>query len=343
MRPILVILIATVISPLAKSNTVSESLTFFKSDGLAFTTYNTTRTSGSRYNLFLPKLKQAEQSQEKALSNYLYIFPNNYGWDINSEKNYNLLKFRQGDHATLVQGSYEGTKQIAIDAKGIYKLKTWDGKQKTSRGNFGNWTSGGFSQYARVFDFPDNFEIVSYKSNRQGVWKLRHNTLSFFANGVNNVTFEIEYRLKSQQTFESLETALNDVEAEVKQIGDGVQVTLGSQLLFSSGSARLSKEGMSVLNQLIGSIKQNDKQIVIEGHTDNVAISGALAKVFPTNWELSSARSLTILHYFIKSGIVANRLESRAFGSIKPVADNNTAEGRAKNRRIEIKLIEKPG
>ena len=82
----------------------------------------------------------------------------------------------------------------------------------------------------------------------------------------------------------------------------------------------------------------DDKNIRIEGHTDNVKIIGRLALVYPTNWELSAARAINVSRYLQEKGIAPAVLSATAFGEYQPVADNATAEGRAKNRRIAIIL-----
>ena len=84
-----------------------------------------------------------------------------------------------------------------------------------------------------------------------------------------------------------------------------------------------------------------DKAIRIEGHTDNKQIVGALTKKFPTNWELSAARAINVTRYLQQQGLDPAVLSAVAYGEFKPVAANDTDEGRAKNRRIEIILVAK--
>ena len=88
-------------------------------------------------------------------------------------------------------------------------------------------------------------------------------------------------------------------------------------------------------------IQVEDKVIRVEGHTDNLKIHGALAQKYPTNWELSAARAVNVARYLQKQGIDPDILSATAFGEHKPVASNDTKEGRAKNRRIEIVLLPK--
>ena len=111
------------------------------------------------------------------------------------------------------------------------------------------------------------------------------------------------------------------------------------KILFASGEAEVKPEGLAVLQRVIEILKGiKDKAIRIEGHTDNVKIGGSLTRKYPTNWELSAARALTVTRYLEKQGIDPSLLAAVAYGEYKPLADNDTAEGRAKNRRIAIIL-----
>lgn len=114
------------------------------------------------------------------------------------------------------------------------------------------------------------------------------------------------------------------------------------KILFASGQAEVKQEGLEVLQRVVEILKTvKDKSIRIEGHTDNVQIKGRLAKQYPTNWELSAARALNVTRYLQEQGIDPVLLSATAFGEYKPVANNDTPEGRAKNRRIAIILLPK--
>jgi len=113
-------------------------------------------------------------------------------------------------------------------------------------------------------------------------------------------------------------------------------------ILFDSGKAEVKPEGLVVLGKVIEILKTvNDKAIRIEGHTDNKPIVGPLTQRYPTNWELSAARAITVSRYLQKQGIEPANLSAIAFAEFKPVADNDSLEGRARNRRIEIVLVPK--
>jgi chemotaxis protein MotB len=114
------------------------------------------------------------------------------------------------------------------------------------------------------------------------------------------------------------------------------------KILFASGEATVKKEGLAILKRVVDILKNmNDKNIRIEGHTDNVKITSRLAKIYPTNWELSAARALNVAKYLQEQGIDPAVLSATAFGEYQPLADNATPEGRAKNRRIAIILLPK--
>lgn len=148
------------------------------------------------------------------------------------------------------------------------------------------------------------------------------------------------------RTYEDL---LDEMKGEIEQgqititeLKGKLTVDVLDKILFDSGRAEVKPEGLDVLKRVVGILKDvTDKTIRIEGHTDNVPIGGALAKRYPTNWELSAARAINVTRYLESEGIDPALLSAAAFGEHQPVADNETPEGRAKNRRIAIILLPK--
>ncbi len=129
---------------------------------------------------------------------------------------------------------------------------------------------------------------------------------------------------------------------QVRQLKGMLTVDVAEQLFFDSGRATLKDTGKQVLQKVAESIKgYEDKAIRIVGHTDNVPISGGLQKVFPSNWELSAARATTVVRFLQDAGIAPERLVATGRAEYAPVAPNDSAEGRQKNRRIEITLIDR--
>ncbi len=150
---------------------------------------------------------------------------------------------------------------------------------------------------------------------------------------------------KLKGTYDSLVSELQEEikkgEIKVTQVLDRLSVNMVEKILFDSGSADIKPEGLKVLERLGGILKKvTDKQIRVEGHTDNIPIGGKLAERFPTNWELSAARATNVVKFLSeKVGVDPKFLTAAAYSMNRPVASNNTKEGRAQNRRIEISLI----
>ncbi|MCX7910505.1 MAG: OmpA family protein, partial [Endomicrobia bacterium] len=109
-------------------------------------------------------------------------------------------------------------------------------------------------------------------------------------------------------------------------------------VLFDIGKAELKDTALSVLSEVAESLKPVSNEIVVEGHTDNLPIYGGR---YRSNWELSAARAFSVRDYLIKQGIDERRISCVGYGEYRPVAPNDTEENRAKNRRIEIKIIKK--
>jgi chemotaxis protein MotB len=124
---------------------------------------------------------------------------------------------------------------------------------------------------------------------------------------------------------------------DVRIVDGRMVLTLPMDILFASGSARLSGEGrQSLLEVGAGLATIPEKRFQVEGHTDNVPIS---TDRFPSNWELASARSLVVLHTLLSAGLAPEQVSAASFGEFKPRADNRSDEGRASNRRIEIVVV----
>ena len=121
------------------------------------------------------------------------------------------------------------------------------------------------------------------------------------------------------------------------------KITIVAHLLFESGDDQITPAGREVLQQIKDVLKQvTDKQIHVEGHTDNKPIKPYLRTRFPTNWELSTARATSVVRYLIaEDGLDPTLLSAGGYGNTRPVASNASEEGRRQNRRIEIVLYPK--
>ncbi len=149
---------------------------------------------------------------------------------------------------------------------------------------------------------------------------------------------EIEKRLSEFRKLIQRFKGLTDTGELSIMIRDGRMVlVLPSDVLFSSGSSQLSAKGTETIQkvgQLLSTIP--NKQFQVEGHTDNVPISSAQ---FPSNWELASSRALRVLKLMIESGVPVQNISAASFADTKPVASNDSAQGKGLNRRIDIVII----
>jgi chemotaxis protein MotB len=133
-----------------------------------------------------------------------------------------------------------------------------------------------------------------------------------------------------------LKSMIDSGKLNVRIVRNKMVIELPEAVLFASGSAKLKTEGVRVLAELgpvLASIQ--DRQFQVGGHTDNKPIRTAR---FPSNWELSGARAIDVAELLIEYGVPGNRISAAAYADTQPVESNDTAEGRAKNRRIEIAL-----
>ena len=155
---------------------------------------------------------------------------------------------------------------------------------------------------------------------------------------------EIARLTKTQEDLtKSLQDQIDKGDIKIKQVRDRLTINMVEKVLFNSGQAQVKPEGLKVLKQVADVLKTvNDKQIRIEGHTDNVPIGVKLQQKFPTNWELSTARATNVVRFFIEKGnLNRENFEAVGFADTRPVAENDTEAGRTENRRIEIVLFPK--
>ena len=147
---------------------------------------------------------------------------------------------------------------------------------------------------------------------------------------------------KLKATYDGLVADLKDEvksgQVQVQQLRDGLRVNVSQDILFDSGSAELDNNGTEVLGRVAGQLKKSPHQVMVIGHTDNKPIGVALAKHYPSNWELAGARASSVVRLFHRTGLPAKRLLAVSMADVRPVASNASPEGRAKNRRIEIRL-----
>ena len=135
----------------------------------------------------------------------------------------------------------------------------------------------------------------------------------------------------------ALKPLIEDGKIGVMQTSKGVRIDIIDSYLFSPGSASVtSPAALNTLAQIAPILAKSDQAIDIEGHTDNQPIN---TKAFNSNWELSAIRATTVLNILNQKGISESRLSATGFGSSRPIDSNDTAVGKAKNRRVSILLL----
>jgi len=138
---------------------------------------------------------------------------------------------------------------------------------------------------------------------------------------------------------QKLGAEIDDKQIKLQMMEKGLVITVVGDLLFDSGKAKIRPEAFDLLTKVSTILRDNMAQfnVGIEGHTDNVPIKQSGWK---SNWELSTARALSVLHYLAnEQGISPERLSAIGYGEYRPLASNETKDGRKQNRRVEIVIL----
>lgn len=183
---ILGVLATLFLSGQATAGAVSQKLVFLQGDGEHYLTQRTLRSSPGKHRFHLDKSLSLDQIG--------YIDPNDFAWDDSGEHT-NVLTFSQGDFTVMYPGRFEAP-ELTREQDGTFVYQSWEGVTRDD-GHFGMWHEpGNFSRFNYAWVLPAHFELVDYVSNRDGQWVERGNTLTFFAEEVNDLTFTIRYRLR---------------------------------------------------------------------------------------------------------------------------------------------------
>ena len=163
--------------------------------------------------------------------------------------------------------------------------------------------------------------------------------VSFVKQGSRNITSDFHNVFSNK--YDKIKDALKELEKNKKLsfVVDENMLTIriSESVLFTPGKDELLDEAHPVLDEVISILKGLPNSVRIEGHTDNIPIN---TERFPSNWDLSSARSIAILKYFIKEhGFAPSRLSALGYGEYRPIDTNDTPSGRLKNRRVDIMVL----
>ncbi len=139
---------------------------------------------------------------------------------------------------------------------------------------------------------------------------------------------------------QAMKAELESKQVALKELEGKLTLTMVEAILFDSGKAEVKQEGRDALQKVADVLKTIEGQeIVVAGYTDNVQIGERLAKIYPSNWELSAARAISVVKILVSDGVSPENISAAGYGEYRPVADNDTPEGRAQNRRMEIILM----
>jgi chemotaxis protein MotB len=177
-----------------------------------------------------------------------------------------------------------------------------------------------------------------------------HSVVAMYNNGVMEKNFypsQVKTREQKNLYVKTVSALQNEIQSkEVRVTADkrGIVISLNSDFYFPSGSADLSDSAVSVLRKLCTIFQGLPNDIRVEGHTDSLAITpgSALSQRYPTNWELSSQRAVNVVKVLEMTGLEKFRVSASAFADSRPLKPNDTPEGRAFNRRVEIVILNTP-
>jgi chemotaxis protein MotB len=160
----------------------------------------------------------------------------------------------------------------------------------------------------------------------------------------------VRYTDEVQQLRQTYGELVTDLESEVtagrieiERLREGLRLNLAQEILFAPGSAQLSERGRKVIGKVAERLATASQRIEVQGHTDDAGIRGSLAQRYPSNWELAGARAASVVRLLAEHGVPPHRMSAVSFGQYRSVAPNDTPEGRARNRRIEIRLLPSEG
>ena len=127
-------------------------------------------------------------------------------------------------------------------------------------------------------------------------------------------------------------------DTEITMTDDGMRVRVKGEALFKPGSFKINRNAIKLLDGLAGVIEKSKFLVRIEGHTDNIPLEASPQSLYKSNWELSGVRAAVVARYLVSKRIAKAQISVAGYGAISPVASNDTADGQAKNRRVEFIL-----
>lgn len=322
------LLLLTFLPCVAHAGTTSETI-FFLSDDLksAVSYYNSRNENSGNHGFFFDK------GYDKKL--IMYARPENYRWvdDVFKNKNYDKLLFPQTHSYGYLRRHANADAFLEQVGPTRYRLYI-DGSKCMG-------DSCLMDENIIVAVLPKKLKVVDYSANVKGNWKTVGNTYTFYSSNIQGASVEFVLDDVAPNLYVDLSRDLAKFKGiDVEYEGNNVKVTMPLEGMFLSGQASIQGQAKPWLDTFIQKVKQTDLyELRVEGHTDNVPIKNPAQSGFQSNWELSSARAASAVRYFIAAGMDPKILAAVGYADSRPVADNATAEGRMKNRRIEFTVV----
>jgi len=144
----------------------------------------------------------------------------------------------------------------------------------------------------------------------------------------------------AKNVLDAMQPLIRDGQVRVTQSPRGVTVEINASVLYRSGEAVLQPQSLEALVAVAKVLREVDNPIQVEGHTDNIPIN---IPAYPSNWELSSARAGSVVRLFAEQGVPATRMVAIGYADNRPVDTNASADGRARNRRVNVMILNEVG
>lgn len=186
---------------------------------------------------------------------------------------------------------------------------------------------------------PKRFKVLSYEATQYGQWKVVDSTYTFYASNVKGASVTIEFEDLFALIYNRIFTDMSVFKGiEVQNKGGQIQVVMPMDNVFSPGGTAIQGEGTDWVKRLGNTLREIPfQEVKVEGHADSIPVK--VGSIYPSNWELSAARAAMALRLLIEQGVAADKLAAVGYGDSRPVGDNKTTKGRAKNRRISFSIV----
>jgi len=313
-----------------------ETLVFVSDDLKSTTTYKSVRYESAGIKQFL----FGENFDKSTIT---YIKPNRYEWKKynNNGVNEDDLYFPNTTNHAYLQNEVV---KISKTKEGEYFFQV-DGGACIGQGCITNENIISIILPKRFkLMTAESFENISgkYNYNKDANFKLIENTLTLYTKNVKGAYAKIWFIDNSENAaiYKNVSNSLEKYsQISVVKTDTQTKITMPMDNVFSSGNAVMKKQGKEWLSVLFNAIKDKKYlEIRVEGHSDNIPIHN---NKYASNWELSAARAADAVKFLIKKGVIDNKLAAVGYSSTRPLVKNNSANNRAKNRRIEITIVGK--